>query len=192
VVDTCGFCGDDRTAAWAIIAGPSIGVCDRCLRLMTDIVAEGAGRPKIPGPSDGPFSSCAFCGNRGVPLIVGSVLLGPVDPVICHACVQLAHDVLVNSGSPLDHPWFGLLRDEPWIGKAGDEDPSALVEHLVRQAPEIGTAVDARMAELQRVDAATAEAVRRREIVRRIGLWAESRGIRVPFGTAAAAAEAVG
>lgn len=36
----CSFCGDDQHTAMCIVAGPSVFICDGCIRLCSDIAEE--------------------------------------------------------------------------------------------------------------------------------------------------------
>lgn len=48
----CSFCAKEESAVSKIIAGPGIYICDECVQLCNNILAEGrsapAGRPEIP------------------------------------------------------------------------------------------------------------------------------------------------
>lgn len=47
---TCSFCGKSREKAFVLIAGPACYICDECVDLCSDIVAENreqAGRPWV-------------------------------------------------------------------------------------------------------------------------------------------------
>jgi len=57
-VHTCSFCGKRHDEVGKIIAGPEVNICDECVRLCSDIVAEDRARKggrqniKVPKPSD--------------------------------------------------------------------------------------------------------------------------------------------
>ncbi len=124
----CGFCGEDPSRAWHILAGPGIAVCDRCVARFDDVVSESDGHIAASAPTGGPFSSCSFCGKGAheVGLVVGAVRHGEVDPVICHGCVRLCADILGGQGVPFTDPWFEPLRSQAWIRATGA--PIDLVE----------------------------------------------------------------
>lgn len=41
----CSFCGKSRAEVNKLIAGPDVCICDECVRLSDDIIAEGSGHP---------------------------------------------------------------------------------------------------------------------------------------------------
>jgi ATP-dependent Clp protease ATP-binding subunit ClpX len=54
----CSFCGKNQYEAGKLIAGPSVFICDECVKLCTDIIrddrnsAQTVGRPGIPAPAE--------------------------------------------------------------------------------------------------------------------------------------------
>src|SRR5438309_8097660 len=55
----CSFCGKSQREVKKLIAGPTVHICDECIELCNDIIAEEAekedlraGTPKMPKPSE--------------------------------------------------------------------------------------------------------------------------------------------
>jgi hypothetical protein len=51
----CSFCGKSCQEVTKIIPGPGVGICDECINLCNEIMAEELGRPAAP--------SCPRCGR---------------------------------------------------------------------------------------------------------------------------------
>jgi ClpX C4-type zinc finger len=63
----CSFCGKDRTQTARLIAGPGVYICDRCVELCNEVLAQsGAGgqppAPPAPAPRSTPDLPAAFRG----------------------------------------------------------------------------------------------------------------------------------
>ncbi len=48
----CSFCGKTRDAALVLVAGPCVYICDACVDMCFDIVAEWREQPAVPAFSD--------------------------------------------------------------------------------------------------------------------------------------------
>ena len=49
---TCSFCGKSQREVRKPIAGPTVYICDECIRLCTDIIAEESERDAEQGPDN--------------------------------------------------------------------------------------------------------------------------------------------
>lgn len=195
-MESCSFCGDPRSMAWLLIAGPDVAVCDRCLRDLGDIAEETG--PGVSGSDL--FGPCRFCGRTGSEerLIVGNALLDGSPPVICHGCVTLAASVAADR-VPFDDPWYRPLRFEGGDGIGPDgadpEDAEPLIDDARARLSEVQAGVDARLAELERLGLPTGgdvpEIVRRKAVGDLLGRIGVERGRRIPIGVALTVARAL-
>lgn len=114
---SCGFCGRRAAEVGKVIAGPGLLICDGCVDLAHEVVAEGGERSSqstlllAVGPGT-PKARCSFCGKRrsrvdamvNAPLRpgVGKHVKGDREPGvrICAECLQLCDEILdeVTSG----------------------------------------------------------------------------------------------
>jgi len=45
---SCSFCGKSQREVKKLIAGPTVYICDECIELCNDIIAEEYGREEVP------------------------------------------------------------------------------------------------------------------------------------------------
>lgn len=101
----CSFCGVDGAHAGHVIAGPRIFVCDRCVQLATEVLADGEGRGALVClPVAAAKARCGFCGRRRAG--VEAMAEAPARPKagklrdrrpgvrICAACLELCREIL--------------------------------------------------------------------------------------------------
>jgi hypothetical protein len=89
----CSFCNKDQHAVRKLIAGPTVFICDECIEVCNEIIADDArlaGAAQVK-PNDlanvigsGPEVGCALCGT---PIIARRGLLIPNRGALCFACI---------------------------------------------------------------------------------------------------------
>lgn len=63
----CSFCGKDQHQVVKLVAGPGVYICDQCIDLCNDIIAEEAAqRVGPPNPSDADIEKAARAVNHAV------------------------------------------------------------------------------------------------------------------------------
>jgi hypothetical protein len=108
----CAFCGAERSAVRMLIAGPGVYICDRCVDVADEVVAEGGQRAKeltllVPLDLSNPKARCSFCGKKRDQ--VDEMALAPSRPgvgkynrerepgvCICVDCLGLCHEILAE------------------------------------------------------------------------------------------------
>ena len=94
---TCVGCGVEKRAADRAIAGPSVLICDRCVRRAAGLLdgwRPGEVRTAAPGAA---ARRCSFCG-KGREECFG--LLAFTRGAICGECVVLCEGILQEPGAP--------------------------------------------------------------------------------------------
>jgi hypothetical protein len=103
---SCSFCGKHQREVRKLIAGPTVYICDECIKLCNQILgeeakrAEAAPEPK-PAPSQGEGSAkrsdlmlcCSFCGKHQRE--VRKLIAGPTV-YICDECIGLCNDIIAE------------------------------------------------------------------------------------------------
>jgi hypothetical protein len=110
----CAFCGREKIDAGRVIAGPGLFICERCVDLAGEVIAEDDRRSDEvttiatvnPGDSK---ARCGFCGKRRNQ--VEGMAEAPMRPAvgkgaqrrrsgvrICAACVALCGEILAERG----------------------------------------------------------------------------------------------
>ena len=102
----CSFCGKSQREVRKLIAGPTVYICDECIKLCNDILAEKAERTELPpdnaasrptNQSEANKSSqllcCSFCGKHQRE--VRSLIAGPTV-YICDECIGLCNDIIAE------------------------------------------------------------------------------------------------
>ena len=63
----CSFCGKTQTQVVKLIAGPGVYICDQCVALCAEIIAdETADRESRPDPTDEDLAAAARAANAAV------------------------------------------------------------------------------------------------------------------------------
>jgi hypothetical protein len=110
----CAFCGREKTDAGRLIAGPGLFICERCVDLAGEVLAEDDRRSDerttiaTVNPGDAK-ARCGFCGKRRSD--VEGMAEAPMRPPvgkgaqrrrlgvrICAACVSLCGEILAERG----------------------------------------------------------------------------------------------
>ena len=105
---TCSFCGKTSQEVRKLISGPTVYICDECIKLSNHILAEEAQRTDL-GPDetasrpkekdqDGMTASraelcCSFCGKGRHK--VKRLIAGPSE-CICDECIGLCNDIIAE------------------------------------------------------------------------------------------------
>ena len=120
---SCTFCGKAQREVRKLIAGPTIYICDECIKLSNDILAEEAerkgredGTASAPKKKErtkepGPKFCCSFCGKYQRE--VRSLIAGP-SASICNECIGLCNDIIaeeIEREAPVAGLEFELPRD---------------------------------------------------------------------------------
>jgi len=100
----CSYCGKSHREVRKLIAGPTVYICDECIKLCKHILAEEAQRadrtpdettspPKKPegAKESGRTLCCSFCGKSQRE--VKSLIAGP-SVYICDECICLCNDII--------------------------------------------------------------------------------------------------
>lgn len=94
----CSFCAKSQDDVRKLIADPSVYICDECISLCNDILAEefveefgeAARKPSAPAPAAGsvvtsPFPHCILC---HIPKDPEEVILIPDRGLLCAVCLE--------------------------------------------------------------------------------------------------------
>jgi hypothetical protein len=91
----CSFCNKGQNDVGKLIAGPSVFICDECIAVCNDIIADdakaaaevGTERPRNIGP-DLPFSGLSLqCSLCRTPTDASEGLLIPNRGILCVGCI---------------------------------------------------------------------------------------------------------
>jgi hypothetical protein len=92
---SCSFCGRDQKHVKALITGPGVDICDRCIRRADAVLATGRTADSRAGsiravPEEARAERCSFCGKRRyqVPGMVAAE-----HARICGPCLRLCHEM---------------------------------------------------------------------------------------------------
>lgn len=89
---SCTFCGKRQREVLKLIVGSDAVICDECVALCTDIIAETTARDPKPQASRSGSPACGFC-KKSVDE-VSMLIAGPSGQYICDECVRLCNDIL--------------------------------------------------------------------------------------------------
>jgi hypothetical protein len=96
---SCSFCGKSQDEVRKLIAGQAVHICDECVDLCNDIIAEECereaqeeGAPAAPSASDPPVpaSNCIVC---SLPKELTDLLLLPNAGFVCCSCAEAIRSV---------------------------------------------------------------------------------------------------
>jgi len=101
----CSFCGKSQHQVRKLIAGPTVYICDECIKLCNDITAAEAERTEV-APDNAPANQteantstqlqllcCSFCGKNQRE--VKRLIAGPTV-YICDECIGLCNDIIAE------------------------------------------------------------------------------------------------
>jgi ClpX C4-type zinc finger len=101
----CSYCDKTHREVRKLIAGPTVYICDECVKLCNDILAEEAQRTHLapdetaspPKQHEGAKESgpklCSFCGKSRAE--VSKLIAGPAA-CICNECIGLCNDIIAE------------------------------------------------------------------------------------------------
>ena len=97
----CAFCGKSQRQVRKLIAGPTVYICDECIKLCNDILAEekhkkreARDQPERENEKRAKESitfCCSFCGKTQRE--VRNLIAGP-SVYICNECIGLCNDII--------------------------------------------------------------------------------------------------
>jgi ClpX C4-type zinc finger len=108
----CAFCGLERSEVGRVIAGPGLFICDRCVELAAEVLANGQPRSEASRwlalvASEQTKARCGFCGKR--PEQAPGIVEAPTSPAvgklrgrqagvrICGECVELCLEIFADA-----------------------------------------------------------------------------------------------
>jgi len=95
----CSYCGKSQHEVMKLIAGPTVYICDQCIKLCNDIIAEeaaklaGEDQPRRGVNPSSPALCSSFCGKQQHE--VQTLIAGP-SAYICNECVGLCNDIIAE------------------------------------------------------------------------------------------------
>jgi hypothetical protein len=91
----CSFCSKSENDVGKLIAGPKVYICDECVNLCNDIIAEEKGEPKRRAEEPRPISptgiSCALC---RFPVEADESIMIPDRGPLCPTCLSAIKAVM--------------------------------------------------------------------------------------------------
>jgi len=99
----CSFCGKHQREVRKLIAGPTVYICEECIKLCNDIIAEKERRTdlaphetasppkKEEAAKTGQLLCCSFCGRSQREV---KVLIAGPSVYICDECIGLCNDII--------------------------------------------------------------------------------------------------
>src|SRR2546422_2786127 len=86
----CSFCGKSQDEVRKLVAGPSVYVCDECIDLCNDIIAEECDRedPQTSITPAGPLAPISACIVCRLPKVATDLLLVPGAGFVCRPCAD--------------------------------------------------------------------------------------------------------
>ena len=100
----CSFCGKSQDEVRKLIAGPTVYICDECIDLCNDIIAEECdqeeslpGAPQAAGEQANPWWTAPFvCPLCRLPKTRADVLFVASQRWICRACAELVRTIAAD------------------------------------------------------------------------------------------------
>lgn len=104
----CSFCNKEHNDVRKLIAGPTANICDECVSVCAEIIADESRFAKPDGPMEGVDPSippardsiatitCALC---GLPMLVDEGLVIQNRGILCAGCVGEVEAAIAERGS---------------------------------------------------------------------------------------------
>jgi ribosomal protein S14 len=95
-VQSCSFCGHDQAHVNALIPGPGVSICDRCISRVREVMTTTSRRVSTPFAviqqvdQEDRAERCSFCGKRRHQV---SAMASAGSTRICGECLELAHEI---------------------------------------------------------------------------------------------------
>jgi hypothetical protein len=90
----CSFCNKSQRDVRKLIAGPSVFICDECVQVCTDILADDdrfeSSRPVADGASE--WSAAASCNLCRMPVLLEEAVRVEDRAILCRSCVAAVQD----------------------------------------------------------------------------------------------------
>jgi len=112
----CSFCQKSQDDVRKLIAGPTAHICDECVAVCVDIIADDARRSAAPADEAKPvypieppkWSATARCTMCRMPLVLEEAVAVPNRALLCRACVSEVQAAAAQTGernqAPLGEP----------------------------------------------------------------------------------------
>ena len=94
---SCSFCGKSQKQVKKLIAGPSVYICDGCMRRAQAVIAEPGRTASTPTATIEQVSAetgtelCSFCGKRRYQV---AAMASAGDARICDECLELCNEIV--------------------------------------------------------------------------------------------------
>ncbi len=92
----CSFCGKKQEEVSKFIAGPNNYICNECVALCSQAIAEGAAVGNIALFEVETNTSCSFCGKQ---LSEVEKIVGFAENRICNECVDICKEIISEDAS---------------------------------------------------------------------------------------------
>src|SRR5881296_2655396 len=84
----CSFCGKSQDEVRKLIAGPTVYICDECIDLCNDIIAEECDREET-SQAVAPASPSEWCRVCRLPKAAAELLAIPDVGYVCRRCIDM-------------------------------------------------------------------------------------------------------
>jgi len=103
----CSFCGKSQDEVRKLIAGPTVYICDECIDLCNDIIAEEIDQedslaPESRSSREPIFGTTLVCPLCRLPRIHADMLTVATDRLLCRTCAEAAGAALAAEEPPED------------------------------------------------------------------------------------------
>jgi ATP-dependent protease Clp ATPase subunit len=94
---SCSFCGKTQKQVKKLIAGPSVYVCDRCMRRAQAVIAQPGRTASTPTATieqvraETLAAQCSFCGKHRYQV---AAMASAGDARICDECLELCDEII--------------------------------------------------------------------------------------------------
>jgi len=130
---TCSFCGKSSDQVEAVIAGPSVNICNECVEVFEDVIKNVSIDASL-HKFGGEIVVCSFCTKSSKDV---HVILGGPEVHICDECVQICRDIIPVSNTELpplnmvNYSGFYTTEEEgsKWSNTVRIENLFSLVEN---------------------------------------------------------------
>lgn len=94
----CSFCDKDQDEVHKLIAGPNVYICDECIAICNQVLAEerNPASLRLPDPDTIAQVSAVFCSLCTVPIDGAASIEVPERGALCSDCVRIIRKVLLG------------------------------------------------------------------------------------------------
>lgn len=108
----CSFCNKSDRDVRKLIAGPKVFICDECVEVCVDIIADDAGstgvaQPEPPVSQPPSWPTSVWCTLCRMPLVLEESLAVPERGLVCRPCVSAVHATALAAGEVPQTPERG-------------------------------------------------------------------------------------